>query len=219
VITQPPVLGAPDWRDTNSVIFLLPGLYPLELLYAQIAENAAMEFSWFMGSFNDSSVPANEVPVYSLNTIGFKLISSNNLFLTEDGSKPIVCQQCNRETAQGCSSGYFCNSAALCEPCKYVSHCGYNCTSCTYETGQIPLCVQIGNNTYQCQVMSIMSAESSSIQTSQTLNFLHSSSPRGLSGGIIALIVILPVCCCFLIIIVAAIFIRRRMKLSKIPSQ
>ena len=36
VVTRPPVLGSPTWRTTNAVTFSFAGLYPVEILYAEI---------------------------------------------------------------------------------------------------------------------------------------------------------------------------------------
>src|SRR5207245_485210 len=71
VITRPPQLGLPTWRVTNSVTFGEAGLYPLEILYVEIAEHAALELSYTTGDFMDFERPANQIPVTRLNDSGF----------------------------------------------------------------------------------------------------------------------------------------------------
>jgi len=155
VITQPPVLGAPTWRITETVTFTQPGIYPLEILYAQIVESAALEMSFFVGSFTDIQTPANLVPITSLNTAGFTLFPQTDFFQTLSGEPSFpdldTCQQCARQFVgqsgnNGCVSGYYCNEAALCAPCDTATLCGPSCSPCG---GMTPFCVN-ENATLTC---------------------------------------------------------------------
>jgi outer membrane exchange protein TraA len=155
VMIQPPVLGAPTWRLTETVTFMEQGLYPLELLYVQIVDHAALEMSYFTGTFTDFQQTATQVPVTPLNTAGFTLFPVTDFFQTLSGSPsyPDVaqCKQCNREFVgqfgnNGCDSAYYCNEAALCAPCDTSIYCGPSCSPCG---GMTPFCIDI-NSQLQC---------------------------------------------------------------------
>ncbi len=126
VMGQAPYEGFPTWRLTETVTFGQTGLYPLEIVYAQIGDAAALEMSFFTGSFTDIHISANQVPITSLSTAGFTLFPVTDFFQTLSGEQsfPDVtqCEQCNREFVgqfgnNGCPAAYFCNEAALCAPC------------------------------------------------------------------------------------------------------
>jgi outer membrane exchange protein TraA len=161
VLTQPPVLGSPTWRVTETVTFMQTGLYPLEILYAQIVEHAALEMSFFTATFCDIDYPANLVPTAgmcpnpSLNTTGFTLFPVTRFFQTLSGqpSYPNIdqCKQCDRQFVgqlgnNGCDMGYYCNEAALCAPCDSAIYCGPSCSPCG---GMTPFCINI-NAQMQC---------------------------------------------------------------------
>ena len=155
VIIQPPVLGAPTWRLTNTVTFMEPGLYPLEILYAQIVEHAALEMSYFTGTFTDFDQTATQVPVTSLNSAGFTLFSNTDFFQTLSGSPSYpsldACKQCDRQFVgqfgnNGCDPAYYCNEAALCAPCDTAIYCGPSCSPCG---GMTPFCINV-NAQLQC---------------------------------------------------------------------
>jgi outer membrane exchange protein TraA len=133
VLTQPPVLGSSTWRMTNTVTFAKAGLYPVEILYAQIAEHAALELSTLVGAFTDFQQPASQVPVTSLSTAGFSLVAPAAIYQTESGetaaSDPTMCEQCVRSTGT-CAAGSYCNAAALCVRCDVAGHCGATCMAC-----------------------------------------------------------------------------------------
>jgi outer membrane exchange protein TraA len=125
VITRPPQLGQATWRTTNSVTFNTAGLYPIEILYAEIGEHAALEFSLLDGAFTDFELGAGSIGSLDLNSQGFTLLTPDSFHQTENGlpsfADPNQCVQCNRQFANlpgngGCSSGYSCNAAALCAP-------------------------------------------------------------------------------------------------------
>lgn len=169
VINRPPQLGAPTWRTTNSVTFQRSGLYPVELLYAEVTDHAALEFAILDGSltdFDDFERTANQSPIVKLNDSGFLLVPPEKFFQTETGRPSFPddpatpdedelnhCQQCNRANANapgnggcGLNSGYYCNGAALCAPCDTSRVCGPSCSPCGQST---PLCVNV-NGTFTC---------------------------------------------------------------------
>ena len=146
VINRPPQLGNPSWRSTNSVTFSKPGLYPIEVLYAEVAEDAALELSMLEGAFTDFERPASQAPIVSLEAAGFELVTPEMFYLSESGrpshSAPDQCVQCNRQYANtsgsnGCAPSFHCNSAALCSPCGAgTPFCvargeGFACVECT----------------------------------------------------------------------------------------
>ncbi|HVG60422.1 MAG TPA: outer membrane exchange protein TraA family protein, partial [Hyalangium sp.] len=155
VINRPPQLGAPTWRTTNSVTFQKPGLYPIEILYAEVTDHAALEMSILDGVFVDFERTAPQS--LSLSNSGFLLVPPERFFQTETGRPSFPddpttpqdelsqCQQCNRANANapgnggcGLNSGYYCNGAALCAPCDTARVCGPSCSPCGQST---PLCV------------------------------------------------------------------------------
>jgi outer membrane exchange protein TraA len=153
VIVQPPILGSATWRFTQTVTFNEPGLYPLEVLYTEIDEHAALEMSYFTGAFTDIEYPANLVPDAGMNPslkdVGFTLFPVTRFFQTLSGqpSYPSLdkCKQCDRQFVgqygnNGCDPGYICNAAALCAPCDSEIYCGPTCAPCG---GQTPFCVNI----------------------------------------------------------------------------
>jgi outer membrane exchange protein TraA len=144
---RPPQLGLPTWRFTTSVHFAQPGLYPLEILYVEIAEHAALEMSYFVGDFVDFELPASQVPVTKLSNIGFTLFPPKSFAMTVSGALPFpdpnLCKQCDRQFVNlpgnnGCGSGYYCNEAALCGPCDSAALCGPTCSPCG---GTTPFCI------------------------------------------------------------------------------
>jgi outer membrane exchange protein TraA len=139
VINRPPQLGNPSWRTTNSVTFSKPGLYPIEVLYAEVSEDAALELSMLEGTFTDFERPANQPPIVSLEAAGFELVTPGMFYLSESGRpshpEPDRCVQCNRQHVNapggnGCDPGYHCNAAALCSPCDSAAFCGASCSPC-----------------------------------------------------------------------------------------
>jgi outer membrane exchange protein TraA len=162
VINRPPQLGAATWRTTNSVTFQQSGLYPVELLYAEVTDHAALEFAILDGTFTDFERTANQTPIVRLNDSGFSLVTPDKFFRTETGrpsgspSAPqdiTQCSQCNRANANapgnggcGLNSGFYCNGAALCAPCDTSRVCGPSCSPCGAST---PNCINV-NGTYTC---------------------------------------------------------------------
>ena len=146
VIVRPPQIGAATWRTTNSVTFRKSGLYPIELLYAEITEHAALEVSVYIGDFVDFERKASDNPV-NLSSNGFSILEPAHFFQTETGrpSYPgdaTQCQQCKRQFTNtagnnGCDPSYYCNGAALCAPCDSSTFCGPSCSPCGAST---PLC-------------------------------------------------------------------------------
>jgi outer membrane exchange protein TraA len=165
VINRPPQLGFPTWRTTNTVTFQRPGLYPIEILYAEVTDHAALEFALLDGTFSDFERGANQTPIVSLSDSGFLLLPSERFFQTETGRSSFPddpgtpqdelsqCQQCNRANANapgnggcGLNSGYYCNGAALCAPCDTARVCGPSCSPCGAST---PYCIN-SNGSYTC---------------------------------------------------------------------
>jgi len=166
IIKRPTSVAAVTWRTTNSVTFRKAGLYPVEILYAQIIEHAALELSILDKTFSDFERAANDPPVINLkddSSAGFTLVSPEMFFQTETGRpsfpNPDQCLQCNRANANnpgnggaieqggcGINSGYYCNGAALCAPCDTSRVCGPSCSPCGQST---PNCVNV-NGTYAC---------------------------------------------------------------------
>ncbi|MCY1082127.1 outer membrane exchange protein TraA family protein [Archangium lansingense] len=147
VINRPPQLGFPTYRTTNSVTFAKPGLYPVEVLYAEIGEHAALEMSLRVGTFSDFERPANQAPVIKLNAEGFNLVAPEMFYQSETGQPSFPeldkCVQCSRQYANtagnnGCSAGYYCNGAAVCDVCDTPIFCGASCSPCGQAT---PFCV------------------------------------------------------------------------------
>ncbi|WP_437746912.1 outer membrane exchange protein TraA family protein [Sorangium sp. So ce1504] len=143
VMVRPARLGLPTWRLTNTVIFEMPGLYPLEILYVEIAEHAALEMSYFVGEFEDFELGARVEGSASLKAASYSLFQPAQFFQTLSGSPSFPdldqCQQCNRQFAgqagtNGCPGSYYCNEAALCAPCDTAQFCGESCSACTGDT-------------------------------------------------------------------------------------
>jgi outer membrane exchange protein TraA len=165
VINRWPQLGAPTWRTTNSVTFQKSGLYPVEILYAEVTDHAALELAMLDGTFADFERTANQTPIIKLNDSGFLLVQPEKFFQTETGRPSFPddpatpedelrkCSQCNRANANapgnggcGTNSGYYCNGAALCAPCDTARVCGPACSPCGQST---PFCVN-SNGTFAC---------------------------------------------------------------------
>ncbi|MBN1210567.1 MAG: outer membrane exchange protein TraA [Myxococcaceae bacterium] len=158
VIKRPTSIAAVTWRSTNSVTFKKSGLYPIEILYAQIIEHAALELSIFddtVTNFEDFERAANDPPVVNLNGAKFTLVPPEKFFQTETGrpsfSDENQCAQCERRFANapgngGCGLGFYCNGAALCAPCDTSRVCGPSCSPCGQST---PNCVNV-NGTFTC---------------------------------------------------------------------
>jgi outer membrane exchange protein TraA len=156
VINRPPQLGYPTWRTTNSVTFMRPGLYPIEVLYAQFSNDAALEMSILEGAFEDFERPASQMPIINLRDAGFLLVTPSMFHHTESGqpSYPNLdqCAQCDRQYAgtpgnASCGSAHHCNAAALCAPCDSASFCGDSCSPCGIQT---PFCVAQAGGGYAC---------------------------------------------------------------------
>jgi outer membrane exchange protein TraA len=156
VIDRPPKRGFSDWHTTNSVTFKKPGLYPIEILYASLGGDSALELSLFVGTYNDIEHEAELIPVITLKADGFTLLPSTLFYQTESGRPSFEgdlsrCDQCNRRDADRsgnstCGSSYYCNSAALCAPCDSSLFCGPSCSPCGIST---PVCIN-RNSTYVC---------------------------------------------------------------------
>ncbi|WP_437339158.1 outer membrane exchange protein TraA family protein [Sorangium sp. So ce394] len=149
VLAQPLKLGLTTWRMTNTVTFAKEGLYPVEVLYAGIAEHSALEVSLLVGEFEDFQLGAGETGSVSLEESGFAIIEPASLYQALSGGDAnpdeASCAQCSRELvdkageATGCAAGAYCNSAALCAPCAVDGFCGPSCSPCRGETPRCAL--------------------------------------------------------------------------------
>jgi outer membrane exchange protein TraA len=149
VLTRYLEVGKPTWRITNTVTFEKPGLYPFEILYFEVAEHAALEMSYLIGSFQDFNSVPGTAGTPSLKDAGFTLFPPTTFFQTLSGvpSFPDLnqCRQCDRQFVNiagnnGCDPGNYCNEAALCAPCDTAVFCGDTCSPCGGET---PFCINV----------------------------------------------------------------------------
>src|SRR5439155_21296698 len=127
----------------------------VEVLYVEIADDAALEMSVFDGAFSDFEASAGQMGSPDLKTSNFTLFQPVQFFQTDDGFPPFAdlnrCEQCNRQFANlpgngGCGSGFYCNEAALCAPCNSALFCGPSCSPCGASS---PFCVN-GNAGVHC---------------------------------------------------------------------
>lgn len=136
------------WRVTNEVFFQEPGLYPIEIIYAQFSGNAALEVAVKVLKAGETSTPIYESWGYPpanyssstsrpLSELGFSLLDPSWLFQTPTGDS-IECTQgqCQRLSktdpnfGAGCNAGNSCNTAGICQPCNSADKCGINCITC-----------------------------------------------------------------------------------------
>ncbi|WP_438020495.1 outer membrane exchange protein TraA family protein [Sorangium sp. So ce315] len=166
VIVRPPFVGLPTYRVTNAVTFEKPGLYPLEVLYTEFWEHAALEMSFFLGDFDDFELGARETDSVNLKDAGFTLFEPAQFYQTLSGSPsfPDVnqCQQCSRAFAglpgnAQCDRGYYCNEAALCAPCDTAYYCGESCSRCE---GEAQFCIDVNGNRQCAQCRTSADCES-----------------------------------------------------------
>jgi outer membrane exchange protein TraA len=159
VLVQAPVLGSATWRTTNTVTFPTEGLYPLEILYVEINEHAALEMSWRVDTmFSDIEKPVSQIDSPNLNDpkAPFTLFTQGDFYETLSGQPPYEtelfrCAQCNRNFINqpdkvNCGDSYYCNEAALCAPCDSDRYCGPSCSPCG---GLTPFCINV-NSGYEC---------------------------------------------------------------------
>ncbi|MRG93678.1 outer membrane exchange protein TraA family protein [Polyangium spumosum] len=189
VVVRPPELGFPSWRMTNQVTFSTPGLYPIEILYTEIAEHAALEMSYFIGDFTDFERPANQPPIVQLDDAGFTLFEPSRFFQTLNGDPSYpdlgVCKQCDRQFINqagnnGCDAGDYCNEAALCAPCDMAQRCGPTCAPCGGDT---PFCVNLDGNLKcgECRADADCADGATCDPSTKTCN--TSNSPAGTGGA------------------------------------
>ena len=151
IVTRPPVLGSATWRTTNAVTFGFAGLYPVEILYTEIVDHAALECSILDGTFTDFELSVGQIGSVNLQGAGFQLLDPANFYQAEDAQPSIPadlnkCNQCSRQFANlpgngGCGTGNYCNGAALCAPCTSSYFCGPSCAPCS---GSTPICATSG---------------------------------------------------------------------------
>ncbi|MCK6592501.1 MAG: hypothetical protein L6Q76_33520, partial [Polyangiaceae bacterium] len=138
---------AAAYRVSENITFEKAGVYPLEILYFEGSEHAALEMTYYVGML------APQYGQVSL-TVSNKdrggiLFTPESFFHTLSGEPSFPdlnqCQQCDRQFVNqagnnGCVPGYYCNEAALCAPCDTAIFCGPTCSPCGGET---PFCVNI----------------------------------------------------------------------------
>jgi outer membrane exchange protein TraA len=188
VITREPVLGSVTWRLTNTVTFKTPGLYPLEILYVEMDEHAALEMAYLIdASFVDVELPVTQIGSPNLKDAGFTLFKQTDFYETRSGAAPFAnlnqCAQCQRQFVNqpgnnGCDAGYHCNEAALCAPCDSDSFCGASCSPCG---GATPTCINV-NGTPQCGSLPGGSSSAAS-SSSSAASGSSSGSSTGSGGG------------------------------------
>ncbi|MBL8633923.1 MAG: hypothetical protein JNM40_11930 [Myxococcales bacterium] len=158
-------VGQQKWRTTNTVRFAKPGIYPVEITYAQFSGSAALEMAvLFDASFVDIDEAFDAVGAKPLGTYNFSLdyTQPTQFFQTASGvlpydGQPDRCKQCPRSLANvpnqpagTCDAGMFCNEAAVCAPCIGDQFCGKSCRECLAPE---PYCIRDPrdpNGDYQC---------------------------------------------------------------------
>ena len=156
--------GSSHWRVTNKITFKNPGLFPIEVLHANVGEPAVLEMVALTSDPTFVDIDGTENSTTSLAGPGFNLIftTPDRFFQTSSGKLPFAdpaqCQQCPRGDANSvdvtCSlnPGYFCNEAAVCSPCVGDQFCGNSCKNCKNVPGR-PFCARIpgtGGTDYDC---------------------------------------------------------------------
>ncbi len=190
ILVRPAEIGLPTWRVTEEVTFQKAGLYPLEVLYTEIAEHAALEMSYFVGVFADFERPSNQPPVVKLSDAGFTLFPPTSFFQTLGGNPSFpdlnVCRQCDRAFVNqpgnnGCDAGYYCNDAALCAPCDSNQMCGPTCSPCG---GNTPHCENVAgiNQCVECRTDADCANGGTCDATTHVCNGSSSTSTGG-NGG------------------------------------
>lgn len=164
VISRGAVTGATKYRVTNQVVFAKPGLYPIEVTYAQYYQAGILEMAILIDpTFVDIDEIAG-IGTKPLGTYNFSLEYTlpTQFFQTASGVLPYDgqadrCKQCPRSLANvpnqpagTCDSGMFCNEAAVCAPCIGDQFCGKSCRECLAPE---PYCIRDPrdpNGDYQC---------------------------------------------------------------------
>lgn len=155
---------AAAYRISENITFEKSGVYPVEILYFEGSEHAALEMTYFVGML----APQNGQVSLTLSNKdrGGTLFAPESFFHTLSGEPSFPdlnqCQQCDRQFVNqagnnGCVPGYYCNEAALCAPCDTAIFCGPTCSPCGGET---PFCVNINGkdecggcrDDYDCKV-------------------------------------------------------------------
>lgn len=108
-------------RITQQVIFKDPGLYPIEMVYAQNTNVAFMELSRAL------SAEPEGAQINGVDTSKFKLITATDMYSAIIGSN-VSCQECGAP-GMDCSTGNYCGDG-LCQACNVPDHCGPTCQTC-----------------------------------------------------------------------------------------
>ena len=161
------------WRVSNEIKFQKPGLYPIQIHYAQFAGAAALEVSvyvvnavedplgdnfrhWYQNwGWNQTTPSGTYDPCFEggncpkpISNYLFNLLDPKRVFQSVTG-EPLSCAyQCDPKSpnSKDCVEGSFCNPAGICEPCDASTHCGPSCKQCGADK---PVCSKV-NNEYKC---------------------------------------------------------------------
>lgn len=146
-------------RIFNRVVFANPGLYPIEIGFVQLYEDAVLEVvitseqafpqGWVFPSeevFKSGQLDGAAENNLS-NWTAFQLIKPEQIFQSVSGKHafptPEQCAQCPRGdigtagATSACGAGKYCNEAAVCDTCATNDHCGPDCQKCG---GTTPVC-------------------------------------------------------------------------------
>lgn len=108
---------------SRQVIFKAPGLYPVELLYFQNANEGFVEWASTMMPQQTE----DDAQITSFDKTRWKIVTGGELFNAITGTNP-SCQECG-SAGMDCSSGQYCGDG-LCQPCDQPDHCGASCMRC-----------------------------------------------------------------------------------------
>jgi len=114
----------------RQVIFKDTGLYPVELVYFQNANEGYLE--WARTNMPVSGEGSTEGPppgdaIASFDKTRWKIITGTDLFSAITGSNP-SCQECGA-VGMDCAAGSYCGDG-LCQQCNVPDHCGPSCVTC-----------------------------------------------------------------------------------------
>jgi outer membrane protein OmpA-like peptidoglycan-associated protein len=114
----------------RQVIFKDTGMYPVELIYFQNANEGFLEWARtnmpVMGEGSSDGPPAGDA-INTFDKSRWKIITGSDLFSSIVGSNP-ACQECGA-TGMDCAGTNYCGDG-LCQPCNVPDHCGPTCRQC-----------------------------------------------------------------------------------------
>lgn len=114
----------------RQVIFKDTGMYPVELVYFQNANEGFLEWARTnmpaSGEGSSDGPPAGDA-LTMFDKSRWKIIAGTELFSSITGSNP-SCQECGA-AGMDCTGGSYCGDG-LCQPCNLPDHCGPSCVTC-----------------------------------------------------------------------------------------